>query len=296
MINKVALVTGSSQGIGFAIAKEFMKRTVKTVYVTAMTEQLGSDAIGKLKVEGFKPEFHLLDVTDATSVKNCADYVLQKHGRLDILVNNAGVTVKDLEKTTYEDSVRVLNTNYYGNLTVEKHFFPILNQNARVINISSICGHISNLRNKYWIGKLTNNNLERADIDAFVNWFLDSVKNGKVKAEDFFQTEMLAYRISKIALCALTILQQREIGRNISVNSIHPGFVKTSINRGMGFYSEEQGAKAPVYLALDVDQSVKGQYFWPNKKTVLEAMDWSNPDLPLYFDYELFRKIDLNNK
>ncbi|XP_063629050.1 carbonyl reductase [NADPH] 1-like [Cydia splendana] len=286
MIDKVALVTGSNQGIGFAIVEELLKREVKYVYVTSRNEQRGQDAVNKLKAKGLNPLFHQLEVTDAESVKKCAAYLKSKHGGLDILINNAGVIVEDWEKTTYEDAVRVITTNYYAILTIQEHFFPILNQNARVINISSDCGHISNLKNKDWIARLTKKDLKKDDVDAFVNWFLDSVKNGTLKNEDFFQTELLAYRISKVALCALTVVQQNEIDRNISVNSLHPGFVQTSMTNGTGPFTMEQASKAPAYLALDVDQSVKGQYFWYDK----EAKDWRNPDLPLYCDFNVTKQ------
>lgn len=286
MIDKVALVTGSNQGIGFAIVEELLKREVKYVYVTSRNEQRGLDAINKLKEKGLNPLFHQLEVTDAESVKKCAAYLKLKHGGLDILINNAGVITEDWEKTTYEDAVRVITTNYYAILTIQEHFFPILNQNARVINISSDCGHISNLKNKEWIATLTKKDLKKDDVDAFVNWFLDSVKNGTLKNEDFFQTQLLAYRISKVALSALTIVQQNQIDRNISVNCLHPGFVQTSMTNGSGPFTMEQASKAPVYLALDVDQSVKGQYFWYDK----EAKDWRNPNLPLYCDFNVIKQ------
>ncbi|XP_048000739.1 carbonyl reductase [NADPH] 1-like [Leguminivora glycinivorella] len=286
MADKVALVTGSNQGIGFAIVEELLKRGVKHVYVTSRNEQRGIDAVNKLKEKGLNPLFHQLEVTDADSVKKCAADLKAKHGALDILINNAGVIVEDWEKTTYEDALRVITTNYYSILKIQEHFFPILNQNARVINISSDCGHISNLKNKEWIARLTKKDLKRDDVDSFVTWFLESVKKGSLKNEDFVQTQMLAYRISKVALCALSIVQQNEVDRNISVNSLHPGVVQTSMTNGSGLLTMEESSKAPTYLALDVDQSVKGQYFWYDK----EVIDWRNPELPLYCDYNVLKK------
>ncbi|XP_061724033.1 carbonyl reductase [NADPH] 3-like [Cydia pomonella] len=286
MINKLALVTGSNQGIGFAIVEELLKRGVKNVYVTARNEHRGRDAVDKLKAKGLNPQFHPLEVTNTNSVRRCAEYIKMKHGGLDILINNAGVITESWENTTYDDAVRVINTNYHAILTVQEHFFPILNRNARVINISSDCGHISNLKNKDWIARLTKKDVQKSDIDAFIEWFLNSVKTETWKPEDFFQTQLLAYKISKIALCALTVVQQREIDRNISINSLHPGFVQTSMTTGSGVFTLEEASKAPVYLALDVDQSVKGQYFWYDK----EPKDWRNPNLPLYCDYEVLKK------
>lgn len=90
-----------------------------------------------------------------------------------------------------------------------------------------------------------------------MEWFLDSVKNVTWKQEDFFQVELLADWISKIALCAFTIVQQNDSGRNIASNSVHPGFMQTGMTGGKVTFTVEESSKALVYLALDIDQSVK---------------------------------------
>lgn len=292
MSDKVALVTGSNAGIGYAIVEELIKRGVGAVYLTARNEERGRNAIKQMKAKGLNPLYHQLLVTDEESVKTCADYIKSKHGGLDILINNAGVITADLIKTTYEDAKRVIDTNYNGVLIIEKYFFPILKENARVVNISSDQGHISNLRNKEWIERLTKEDANRSDVDAFVNWFLDSVKNGTVNAEDFVQTSMLAYRVSKVALCALSKVQQRKIDRNISINSIHPGFVQTAMTKGSGYISMEESGEAPVFLALDIDQSVKGKYFWYDKT----EKTWEDTSLPLFCDFEKIKYLLMGNQ
>ncbi|KAJ2949637.1 hypothetical protein O0L34_g15562 [Tuta absoluta] len=279
MAGKVAAVTGSNKGIGLAIVRELCKRGVSTVYLTARDGTRGIEAVETLKKEGFKPKFHQLEVTDKASVQKFADHLRQKHGGLDILINNAAVINEDWQKTTYEDSLRVINTNYKSLLIVQEYLFPILKDNARVINISSDAGHISNLSNTYWIDRLTKKDIQVKDINAFVDWFLDSVKNGTLDVKDFIGVpSIIAYRVSKVAASALTIVQQNEIGRNISVHSIHPGFVQTDMTQNQGQLTIEQAAQAPVYLALDLDQAVKGGYFWYDKS----QKDWADPKQQLH--------------
>ncbi|XP_046966653.1 carbonyl reductase [NADPH] 3-like [Vanessa cardui] len=286
MADKVAVVTGSNKGIGYAIVRELCRRGVGTVYVTARDTKRGQEAIENLRKEGYDPQFYQLEVTDENSVKGLAEHLKTKHGGLDILVNNAGVITADFTKTTYEDSKNVIDVNYFSILLIQEYLYPILKNNARVINMSSDCGHISNLKNKYWINRLTKPDLKLEDVNAFVNWFLDSVKNGSVNDDDFVETPLLAYRISKVALCALTRVQQMEIGRGISVNSMHPGHVKTNMTKNSGFLTMEESSKVPVYLALDIDQSVKGKFFWYDKT----EKDWANPNLKLHCVFERFMK------
>lgn len=287
MSDKVAVVTGSNKGIGYAIVKELCKRGVGTVYLTARDVARGKAAVEKLKEEGLNAQFHQLEVTDRESLKTLAKHLKEKHGGLDILINNAGVIVQDLYNSTYEDSKRVIDINYRSLLIVQEYLFPVLKDNARVINISSDCGHISNLRNSYWINRLTKEDLKLEDIDAFVDWFLDSVKNGNLKLEDFVQPSMLAYIVSKISMCALTRIQQKQVGRGISVNSLHPGFVQTDMTKHVGLLTLEESGKAPAYLALDVDQSVKGKYFWFDKT----EKDWADANQELYCKFEVFEKF-----
>ncbi|XP_050350075.1 carbonyl reductase [NADPH] 1-like [Nymphalis io] len=284
MANKVAVVTGSNKGIGYAIVQELCRRGVGTVYVTSRDAKRGQEAVKNLKKEGYKPHLYQLEVTDKNSVRAFAEHLKKEHGGLDILINNAGVITADFTKTTYEDSKYVIDVNYYSILLIQEYLFPILNHNARVINMSSDCGHISNLKNKYWINRLTKPDINLEDVTAFVNWFLDSVKNGTVNGDDFAETSLLAYRISKVALCALTRVQQTVVGRGISVNSLHPGHVKTNMTKNSGFLTMEESSRAPVYLALDIDQSVKGKYFWYDKT----EKEWTNPNLKLHCVYEVF--------
>lgn len=287
MADKVAVVTGSNKGIGFAIVRELLKRNVGTVYLTSRDIKRGQDAIEELKKEGLEPEFFQLEVTDEESVKKLAAHLKEKHGGLDILINNAGVIVKDLLNVEYEDVKNVINVNYRSIFIIQKHLFPLLKENARVINISSDCGHLSNLRNKYWIERLSKKDLKVEDIDAFMDWFLDSVKNGTWKKEDFVETPLLGYRISKVALSALTIVQQNEIGRNISINSLHPGFVQTSMTSNVGLLTMEESGKTPVYLALDAPQSLKGAYIWFDKRII----DWYDINGQFHCVFERFGNL-----
>lgn len=289
MTDKTAVVTGSNKGIGFAIVRELLRRNVKTVYLTSRDIARGKEAVKELEREGLKPEFYQLEVTDRDNVKEFANYLKKKHGGVDILINNAGVIVNDFYKTTYEDAKYVIDVNYRSIIVIEEYLFPILKDNARVINVSSDCGHLSNIRNKYWIDRLSQKDIKCEDVDAFVDWFLESVKKNELKEEDFAETAILAYRISKVALCALTIVQQNSMkdSRNISVVSVHPGFVQTSMTKNFGLLTLDESGKTPAYLALDAPQSLKGAYIWYDKR----VLDWHDVKADYYCHFENFGKM-----
>ncbi|CAK1542334.1 unnamed protein product [Leptosia nina] len=275
MFDKVAVVTGANKGIGYGVVKELCMREVKKVYLTARDVKRGTDAVEALKKEGYDPIFHQLEVTDEESVKKFAEFLKAEHGGIDILINNAAVMTQTFDKVTYEDATRVINVNFYSILLIEKYLFPLLNDNARVVNVSSDCGLLSRLKNKHWIDKLSRKDLKLKDVEEFIHWFLDSVKSNTFNQEDFNITILISYVVSKIALTAYTWIQQRNIDRGICINALHPGFVTTSMTKNCGMISVEQASDAPVYLVLDADQSLKGKYIWFDKT----EKDWYDAEL-----------------
>ncbi|CAH0726405.1 unnamed protein product, partial [Brenthis ino] len=288
MSQNVAVVTGSNKGIGFAIVKLLCQRYDGVVYLTSRDEKRGRDALEELNQLGLYPEYHQLDVTDRESVIKFRDHIKNKHNGLDILINNAGmVNNYSVIKKGYQEDKNIIEINYKGVLTIQELIFPLIRNTGRVLNISSDCGHLSNIRNKYWIDRLSRKDLTVDDINEFVEWFLESSKNGTFNKENIVDNgSIAAYRVSKVALSALTIIQQRELeDRNISVNSMHPGLVRTDMTVGIGMFTADEAAETPVYLVLDAPQSLKGAYVWYDRR----ELDWYDIKADYYFTMSFAR-------
>ena len=139
--DKVAIITGSSKGIGEGIARVFSNEGAKVVIVcrneeegTSMAKQLGSD-------EG-RAIFVKTDVTDSESIQNLIDVTIREFGKLDILVNNAGYHIsKNIEQTTEEDWDFLQKTNLYSTFRCSKYAVPYLKKTqGNIIHISSMVG------------------------------------------------------------------------------------------------------------------------------------------------------------
>ncbi|CAH0404533.1 unnamed protein product [Chilo suppressalis] len=287
-MTKVAVVTGSNKGIGFAIVKGLLKRFKGVVYLTARDDAKGRAAVEELNKVGLQPAYHQLDVTDRESVTTFRDYIREQHGGIDILINNAAVANTVSLYNSYEDNKYVVDVNFFSVLTIQEILYPLVRDNGRILNVSSDCGHLSNVRNSYWIQRLSSKELTVKDIIEFVNWFLEGVKGGTFNYDDIADGGTLAgYRIAKVALCALTIVQQNDLAsRNISVNSMHPGFVKTDMTVGRGFYDVDQAAETPLYLILEAPQDLKGAYVWYDRR----VLDWYDYKADYYFKSKEFTK------
>lgn len=84
-------VTGGNKGIGFGIVKGLCENFKGVVYLTARDIDRGQHAVEKLKVLGFKPEFHQLDINDKSSIEKFRDHLVTVQGGIDLLVNNAAI-------------------------------------------------------------------------------------------------------------------------------------------------------------------------------------------------------------
>jgi NAD(P)-dependent dehydrogenase (short-subunit alcohol dehydrogenase family) len=219
---KIALITGGNKGIGFEIARQLGKAGL-FVLLGARDARLGKDAAATLRAEKLDAGSMQLDVTRPESIKAAATSIESEFDHLDVLVNNAGINdPADGPPGTADPAAvqRVMETNFLGAVRVTRAMLPLLLKAtaARIVNVSS------------GLGSLTLN----GDRD----WTHASVK-------------LLGYCASKAALNMLTVQLAHELRETaIKVNSANPGYTATALNGFRGTQTVEQGAVAPVRLAL----------------------------------------------
>ena len=138
-------ITGSSRGLGFALAETFLDAGFDVI---ATHRQQRCPALEDLS-QRFPGKLQTLqmDVVQEDSVRQAADTVAMSHGRLDILINNAALCldVDDSIQDTDLDAIRQqMDVNVYGPLRVTRAFLPLLEQSDRgiLVNISSEAGSL----------------------------------------------------------------------------------------------------------------------------------------------------------
>ena len=143
---KVALVTGASQGIGEAIARQLAKQGALVV-CAARTEAKLNAVADAIRADGGKADVVVMDLGSTDSVKAAVATTLERHGALHILVNNAGITRdKLLIQMKEDDWDAVLNTNLKGAYTaIQAATKTMMKQRwGRIINIASVVGQMGN--------------------------------------------------------------------------------------------------------------------------------------------------------
>jgi len=89
MEGKVAVITGATGGIGFAVAKR-LGQDGYTVILNGIDDEAGAERVKELSAEGIKAEYYGFDVTDEEAVTKNIKAIGEKYGKIDTLVNNAG--------------------------------------------------------------------------------------------------------------------------------------------------------------------------------------------------------------
>jgi 3-oxoacyl-[acyl-carrier protein] reductase len=185
--DKVAMVTGASQGIGRDTALALAQAGAK-VAVAARSEAKLADLVQEIAAKGGEALAVTMDVANAEQVKAGFKQVLERFGRLDILVNNAAVTRDGLAlRMKLDDWETVLRTNLTGaHLCIQQALSPMLRQKGgRIINISSVVAQSGNAGQANYVAS----------------------KGGLIGL-----TKAIAIEVAS---------------RNITVNAIAPGFIET---------------------------------------------------------------------
>lgn len=139
---KVAIITGSTKGIGTAIAEAFVQEGAKVV-VVGTNEARGNAVAEKLVAQGGEAFFQKTNLSDMSAVQTLIDVTMEKYGRIDILVNNAGVD-DNINATpdmiTEEAYDRVMNVNVKAPFFLCQKVMPVMAQNGggAIINMGSI--------------------------------------------------------------------------------------------------------------------------------------------------------------
>ena len=185
--DKVALVTGASQGIGWDTAQALVVAGAK-VAVAARSEEKLALLVGEITAAGGEALAIKMDVADAEQVKAGFKQVTGKFGRLDILVNNAAITRDGLAvRMKADDWDAVLRTNLTGaHLCIQQALGTMMRARAgRIINIASVVAQMGNAGQANYVA---------------------------AKAGLIGLTKAIAMEIAS---------------RNITVNAVAPGFVET---------------------------------------------------------------------
>ena len=139
---KVAIVTGSTSGMGRETAYLFAKEGAKVV-VTGRNEARAKAVVDKIKADGGEAIYVIADTTDLSSPKKIFDATMEAYGTVDILMNNAGMlSLAQFATCTAEEFLTAINVNVTSAMLLSQLVAPIMKEkgNCHIINVASIVG------------------------------------------------------------------------------------------------------------------------------------------------------------
>lgn len=235
LTNKVAIITGGTRGIGYAIAKKFLDNNAKVV-ILGSKEETVTKALEQLKTENelYDVTGYYPNLTNEESVREMFEKVVEQYGKVDILVNNAGVSSRTpLKEHTLEEFDKVCDINIKSAFVCSKVAVDYLTKTKGVIlNTSSM-------------------------------------------VSKYGQPSGVMYPSSKFAINGMTLSLARELAPlGIRVNAVAPGVTKTDMVASLpeemikpliatiplGRIGEpEDIANAFLFLASDMASYITGQ-------------------------------------
>ena len=227
MSEKIAVVTGANRGIGLAVTRQLAEQGIRVLAGCRQPE--AAKALGDAVAQGLPVEPVRLEVNDRASLAALASDIEQRFGGLDILVNNAGVAL-DHWQSFFELSPEclreTLETNLVGLLNCCQLLVPLIKQRGagRVVNVSTELASMGEMQ----------------------------------------MGSTVAYRSSKAALNAMTVLLARELEKDypqILVNAACPGWVRTELGGPDAPRTTDEGADTIVWLATLPDKGPNGGLF-----------------------------------
>ena len=259
-MTKVALVTGSSSGIGYETSLLLARNQIAT-YASMRNLKKGDDLLKIVTNEKIPLKVIQLDVDDDKSVMNAVNTIVEENGRIDILVNNAGFDMfGPLEDLTIDEIKAQFETNFFGLIRTTKAVIPTMRkqQSGTIVNISSLGGRIG------------------------------------------LMPFLTAYHASKFAVEGFTeSLRQELVQFDIDVILIEPGAIRSNFidnsKNAKNYNPQYSPYSNTIQKVFEGFESIMGNSSHPEDvaETILKAVNTTTPDMryPVGKDAEFALKV-----
>ncbi|KAI1760766.1 NAD(P)-binding protein [Hypoxylon sp. FL1150] len=265
LTDKVAVVTGGSEGIGYGCTHTLLKHNIAKIYILSMSEDVVKGAKGAIAKElgqdaANRTKWMQCDLADWWAVKDIADKIKNDTDRLDILINNAARGIMTYQLTDYGVD-RHMAVNFFGHVVLTSNLLPLMKETAKKGSIVRIVNQASNAHQAA-PSDTKFESLKELNRDLGPNG-----QYGRSKLAKILYARYFARKVTKAG------------HPNLLMNATHPGFVSTKQSKqdifepfplggyamayGLEPFKKDQfeGAVSTMFAATSTHES--GQYICP---------------------------------
>ncbi|CAG9783485.1 unnamed protein product [Diatraea saccharalis] len=263
-MTNVALVVGAASNLGYQVLMKLTEVYRHKIYFTTEEESLGYNVLKALHTRKNDLKHIQMDVTITKSIIKLRHYIQDMDERIELLINCTDhMPEKNIPQT--ERVRRTLSVNFYGYINFGNLVYPILNENARVVNVSGPAGLLATIENETIRQRIGDPSLTEDELVAIMQEYEEAARRGEERTLGWGTN---VHAVSKVALNAVTFLQHRQWSdKGVVINCVNPGNLSTREDRRTSKVFED-GAKAILYLALEAPLSVKGNFVWSNYSVI----------------------------
>jgi len=252
----IGIVTGANKGIGLETCRALVRSgKFSRVYLTSRNTQRGHLAVNS--VQSSIVHYHQLDIGDKNSIKQFRQYITDNYNGFDVLVQNAAIA--DHGKPGAE----TLDINFWGTLEMMKQFYPLINSNGRIVNVSSMSSQQTlnnfpqNSTHRRTLHSI-NRDLELEELEHAARQFIIDEENKKGKnwpSKNGKDWPKSAYGVSKVLVNGITRIYAKRADQDkngVLVNCCCPGYVRSDMTRHNANATKDptEGASTSLWLAL----------------------------------------------
>jgi carbonyl reductase 1 len=265
-VGKVALVTGATQGLGFALVESLAARLESDdiVYLTGRDASRIADAQAGLGPVRAQVQVELLDVSREEAVAETAARLVDRHGSLNIVISNAYSRVVPQDRP--EQVIGgYTETNNLGTTRVLRAFAPILRDGGTLLVVASTLGTL------HYLAPVLHERFDQLETleeaDAAVRRWRDAVQDGSALGEGWPAFLNIPSKIAQVGAVRALARQRREsdLERGILLASVCPGMIDTGASRPWFDMSHAQtpaqaaGPLVDLALRSSLDASLYGE-------------------------------------
>jgi NAD(P)-dependent dehydrogenase (short-subunit alcohol dehydrogenase family) len=264
-MSNVAVVVAADSNLGYQVLKKLIETYKGKIYFTTEEESVGYNIQRTLEKNATNLQCYRMDITYTKSIINFRHYIQDQDERIDLLINNTDYVQVEKKLPHAEKVRRTLSMNFYGYINFGKLMYPLLVENAKVVNVSGPAGLLATIENEAIRRRISDPNLTEDELVAVIQDYEEACKRGIEKTEGW---GLSVQAVSKVALNAVTFLQHREwSSKGIVINCVNPGSLNSKDDRKTKKVFQE-GAKAILYLALEAPLSINGHFVWSNYSVI----------------------------